>query len=101
MTKPKIDKQFMPGKGFARADWDDVDSPILTDDQFASAQPFADVFPEAAAEFRRNLGERPRSEKPKRPVSIRFDQDVIDHFKAGGEGWQSRMNDALRKVTGL
>ena len=24
-------------------------------------------------------------------------QDVLDHFKAGGPGWQTRMNDALRE----
>jgi uncharacterized protein (DUF4415 family) len=101
MIKPKIDKEFIAGKGFTREDWNAVDSPVLTDAQIAGARPFADIFPEAAAEIRRNLGGRPRSERPKRPVSIRFDQDVIDYFKAGGEGWQSRMNEALRKVAGL
>lgn len=101
MTRRKIDKEFIPGQGFSREDWDAVDSPVLTDEQIARARPFAEVFPEAAEEIRRNLGGRPKSEKPKKPISIRFDQDVIDHFKAGGEGWQSRMNDALRKVAGL
>ena len=101
MTRTKTDKQFIAGKGFTQEDWDAVDSPVLTDEQIAAARPFSEVFPEAAEEIRRNLGGRPRAEKPKKPVSIRFDQDVIDHFKAGGEGWQSRMNDALRKAAGL
>ena len=35
------------------------------------------------------------------PVSIRLDRDVIDSFKAGGDGWQSRVNDALRKHLGI
>lgn len=46
--------------------------------------------------------------QPRRPngdakklISIRLDPEVIDWFKAGGEGWQSRMNDALRKAAGL
>jgi uncharacterized protein (DUF4415 family) len=37
----------------------------------------------------------------KRLVSLRLDQAVIDHFRAGGPGWQSRLNEALRKVAGL
>ena len=31
-------------------------------------------------------------------VTIRLDRDVIEHFKAGGEGWQSRINEALRRT---
>lgn len=37
----------------------------------------------------------------KRLVSLRLDQAVIDHFRAGGPGWQSRLNEALRRVAGL
>lgn len=29
-------------------------------------------------------------------VSIRLDPDIIARFKAGGPGWQSRINDALK-----
>ena len=43
---------------------------------------------------------RPRG-SAKRPVSLRLDQAVIDHFRAGGPGWQSRINAALRKAAGL
>jgi uncharacterized protein (DUF4415 family) len=34
-------------------------------------------------------------------VSLRLDKDVIDHFRASGPGWQTRLNDALRKAAGL
>jgi uncharacterized protein (DUF4415 family) len=44
---------------------------------------------------------RPLAENPKQAVSIRLDQDVIEHFKKGGPGWQSRMNEALRKQAKL
>jgi uncharacterized protein (DUF4415 family) len=44
---------------------------------------------------------RPRAEKTKQPVSLRLDPEVIDWFRQGGEGWQTRINDALRKVAGL
>jgi len=37
----------------------------------------------------------------KRLVSLRLDQAVIDHFRAGGPGWQSRLNEVLRKAAGL
>jgi uncharacterized protein (DUF4415 family) len=34
-------------------------------------------------------------------VSLRIDQDVLEHFQEGGPGWQDRMNAALRKAAGL
>ena len=40
---------------------------------------------------------RPRVAKPKVSTTIRLSQDVLDHFKAGGRGWQTRINDALRE----
>lgn len=33
---------------------------------------------------------------PKNAVSIRLDRDVLDFFKAGGKGYQSRINAVLR-----
>ncbi|HZD92481.1 MAG TPA: BrnA antitoxin family protein [Pseudolabrys sp.] len=32
----------------------------------------------------------------KTPISIRVDEDVLDYFKAGGAGYQRRMNAVLR-----
>jgi uncharacterized protein (DUF4415 family) len=40
---------------------------------------------------------RPRLATPKVLVSIRYDADIIERFRATGEGWQTRMNDALRE----
>jgi len=37
----------------------------------------------------------------KKLLTLRLDPDVIEHFKAAGEGWQTRMNEALRKAAGL
>ena len=34
-------------------------------------------------------------------VSLRIDQDVLEHFQADGPGWQERMNAALRAAAGL
>jgi uncharacterized protein (DUF4415 family) len=44
---------------------------------------------------------RPRKAAPKEAVSLRLDPDVLKHFRAGGPGWQSRINAALRKAAGL
>lgn len=44
---------------------------------------------------------RPRSENSKQAVSLRLDADVLEWFKNSGAGWQTRMNEALRKVAGL
>ena len=56
------------------------------------AQPLPDDLPRRG---------RPRSESPKQYVPLRIDADVVERFKAGGPGWQSRMNVALRKAVGL
>jgi uncharacterized protein (DUF4415 family) len=34
-------------------------------------------------------------------VSLRLDKAVLDHYRAGGAGWQTRMNEDLRKAAGL
>jgi uncharacterized protein (DUF4415 family) len=44
---------------------------------------------------------RPRTAAPKEAINIRLDPEVVAHFRAGGPGWQSRINAALRKVAGL
>ena len=36
----------------------------------------------------------------KEQVTLRIDQDVLEHFQADGPGWQDRINDALRKAVG-
>ena len=75
---------------------DKDDAPELTRDMMKRARRGRDVLPEAVlAQFRRGPG-RPPSDNPKVPVSIRLDKDVVDHFKATGEGWQTRINSILR-----
>jgi uncharacterized protein (DUF4415 family) len=43
---------------------------------------------------------RPPLDTPKKLVSLRLDRDLIERFRAGGPGWQSRINAALRKHLG-
>ena len=52
----------------------------------------------AALAAKRKPGQRgPQVAPTKRLVSVRYSQDVLDFFKAGGAGWQSRMDDALKQ----
>jgi uncharacterized protein (DUF4415 family) len=43
---------------------------------------------------------RPKLDNPKRQVTLRLDGDVIDRLRETGPGWQSRINDILRKAVG-
>lgn len=43
---------------------------------------------------------RPRLEQPKRQVTLRLDQRVIDRLRESGPGWQSRVNEILKKAVG-
>ncbi len=78
---------------------DPDDAPELTDEFFERATPMIGdkvvSREEVVAAFAKALG-RPKSESPKRLLTIRYDSDVIDAFKATGAGWQTRMNAALK-----
>ena len=58
--------------------------PELTDDMFARGKV--------------NKGGRPRSENPRKLISIRLPEDVILKWRATGPGWQTRMAEKLARV---
>jgi uncharacterized protein (DUF4415 family) len=60
----------------------DPDARPYTDEEWAQVKP------------KRGRG-RPAQDVTKVPTSIRLDARVVDAFKATGDGWQTRMNDAL------
>lgn len=45
----------------------------------------------------RTLPGRPKSNNKKLLVSVRYSPEVVAYFKSTGEGWQSRMDEALRE----
>jgi uncharacterized protein (DUF4415 family) len=47
------------------------------------------------AAIRRTRG--PNKKPTKEQVAIRFDPEVLRAFRAGGPGWQTRINDALKE----
>ena len=69
------------------------DAPRLDRDWFERAEIW-----DGSKQIRRG---RPKSAAPKRATNIRLDSDVLDHYRATGPGWQSRINQALRKAAGL
>ncbi|MEJ2769056.1 BrnA antitoxin family protein [Mycetohabitans sp. B46] len=60
----------------------DTDTFVPTDAQFAQMK---------------RRGGRPKLEQPKIAVTVRYDADVLQQFRASGDGWQTRMNNALRE----
>ena len=58
--------------------------PELTDDMLARG--------------RVNKGGRPKSDNPKKLISIRLPEDVILKWRATGPGWQTRMAEKLARV---
>ena len=74
----------------------DDGNPEWTDEDFARARPITD-FPHLAAAFPKSKGGRPRGSN-KQAVSLRLDREVLEKFRATGPGWQSRINEALRRA---
>lgn len=68
MTKPRkltvhpTLKEFTPGRGYTREDWDAVESPEMTEEEMRTARPFAEAFPELAEAIRRSKAGDPASE---------------------------------------
>ncbi|TIT23465.1 MAG: hypothetical protein E5W70_08035 [Mesorhizobium sp.] len=101
MAKRKVRTEFEAGRGYSKEDWEAVsENPEWTEEDFRTAHPFAEAFPELAESIRRSRG-RPALDNPKKQVTLRLDSDVVARFRAGGPGWQSRINEILRKAAGL
>jgi uncharacterized protein (DUF4415 family) len=74
MGKPN--KSFKPGHGYSKKDWDDVQSPELPAEDIAS----------------------PNKAPTEKLVTIRLSGSVIEKYKSGGEGWQSRIDADLKRL---
>jgi len=92
----------MPGNGKNISQgWSDPDdAPEWTDEVFDRAALWnGDQLVEPAKGTLTKRG-RPKLENPKRQVTLRLDGDLIDRLRDSGPGWQSRINDILRKAVG-
>jgi uncharacterized protein (DUF4415 family) len=74
------------------------DNPEWTKDDFANAKPFSEAFPALAATIRHR---GPQKTPTKTAISIRLSSDVLAHYKKAGRGWQSKIDDTLRKAANI
>jgi uncharacterized protein (DUF4415 family) len=74
-----------------RRAWQDPDdAPELTDDFFEHGNLYV-----GARLIKRG---RPRAEVRKVSTTLRLSPEVLQHFRASGPGWQTRIDEALRRV---
>ncbi|AHK80046.1 hypothetical protein M911_13785 [Ectothiorhodospira haloalkaliphila] len=67
----------------------------LTDDDVSRMRPLKEALPEA---LQRSIGQRGHQRRPaKVKTSIRLSPEVVEHFRAEGHGWQSRIDQALKQ----
>ena len=80
-------------------DIDDPDNPEWTAEDFARARPFREVMGDEFADRweanrQRVLAEKAAAEAAPPQLSA----EVVDFYRAGGEGWQSRLNADLEDL---
>ena len=92
----------MPRKpdNISQEDWDAVDSPPLSDRMLRGMRPAREVLRPALFEKLTKV-RGPQKTPTKEAVSLRLDRDVLDHFRAKGQGWQTEINDVLRRSVAL
>ena len=80
------------------------ENPEWTEADFARARPASEVLPPQAVAA---LVKRPRGRpvgsltSTKQRVTLRLDGEALDRLRADGPGWQTRINEAVRKAAGL
>ena len=84
-----------------RAWIDPDDAPEWTDEMFDRAQISVGgvVIREATGTLTKR-GRPPLGEAPKQQVTLRLPRPVLEHFKAGGPGWQTRIGEVLERHVG-
>jgi len=67
----------------------------LTAKEMAKFKPSAEVLP---LSLRKKLGVRgPQKTPTKERITIRLSREVVEQFRESGEGWQTRVDTALRE----
>jgi uncharacterized protein (DUF4415 family) len=84
-------------KGYSAKDLREVsDNPEWTRKDFAKARLFSEALPDLAASIRKGRG--PNKAPTKKLVSLRLSGQVLEAYKAKGPGWQSRIDEDLRRI---
>jgi uncharacterized protein (DUF4415 family) len=77
-----------------------VDAHTITPEEYEDLPELTDEFFETADMYqgeKRVRRGRPKAENHKVLLSVRYSPEVIDYFRATGEGWQARMDEALKE----
>ncbi len=70
----------------------------LLKDDFAKAKRL-DALPDGLQKTLRGIGKRgPQRAPTKELVTIRLSKEVMDHFRESGRGWQTRIDEALKRA---
>lgn len=68
----------------------------LTAEELAKFRPATEALPPSLIK-KLGVRGRPRSVVTKERITIRLSREVVETFRATGEGWQTRMDEALRE----
>jgi uncharacterized protein (DUF4415 family) len=86
------------------SDLQKIDAHVLGPDDYAEIPELSDEWFDKAVPHKAGqplLRGRPKAASTKQQVTLRLDRDVLERFRQTGEGWQSRINEALRKAAGV
>jgi uncharacterized protein (DUF4415 family) len=86
-------------RGVGAPQLDHDENPEWTEADFSRAKPAFELPPEILKAFPKTRGKQVAPKKV--PVSIRLTPEVVARFKADGPGWQSRIDEVLKKAVGL
>ncbi len=77
-------------KHIKQEDWDAVESPPLSNKMLSKMQPVRKAHPNIPSRVRGS-----QKEPTKKQLTIRLNQEVVEHFKLQGKGWQTKINEVL------
>jgi uncharacterized protein (DUF4415 family) len=72
-----------------------VDAHVIQPNEYEELPELTD---EMLARGKVSKGGRPKAANPRKLISIRLPEDVIERWRATGPGWQTRMADRLAKA---
>ena len=95
MTASKRNTPTLPATRPPLTD-DDGEVRELEAEDFEHFRPTREAFPEIVEAYERSRGQRgPQKSEVKDRIGLRLDHHIVEHFRATGPGWQSRINDIL------
>ncbi len=97
IVKSEDTKKAKRPPDIAQEDWDAVDFPPMDAKELAAFRPAREVFPDIDS-FPKPRRRGPQKTPTKVQATLRIDRDVIEYLRGTGPGWQTRVNDTLRRA---